>query len=131
VIARHTGAVTALAFDETGSVLASGGRDASVTRVAIDTGQQATNKLSNAALAIVFDMSGDVHAVTYAGTEERWPLGATPVVEVDHGLYSGTTLGNGRWVLAFEDGTLLVTSRSVRPLAELRTLAERTTTLRR
>jgi len=131
IAAIHTGAITALAFDDSGKTLASGGRDASVTRTTLGSGVQATAKLANAPLALVFDGANDIHAITYTGAEERWTPGKDPVIEVELGLVGGLSLRAGRWVLGFEDGTLLVTSRSTRPLAELRPLLERTTTLRR
>jgi WD40 repeat protein/predicted Ser/Thr protein kinase len=93
VLARHTGAVTALAV--TPSHVASAGRDATV----IVDGTR--SKLDAAATSLVLDDSGTVHAVTRAGS-----LVSGSEIEIEQGVTA--VIGAGpRWLRADADGTVV------------------------
>ncbi|NVB77453.1 MAG: protein kinase [Kofleriaceae bacterium] len=116
VLAQHTGAITAFAIDSRFAV--SAGRDNKVIRVPLAGGAATTSVLASSATALVIDAGGDVHATTRASAVER-THGDRATVEVDHGVQAGVALSPERWVLAHEDGTLLVTPLTTRTRAEL------------
>jgi len=118
-LAAHTGAITALAFDPRGRYLASAGRDARLVRIELSTRNTESAELPAAAIALAFDERGGLHAVTRAGAIVRWGQGA-PIVEIEHGVRTVLALHDARWIVAFDDGTLLVDSLRRRSLDELR-----------
>jgi len=121
VLAQHTGAVTALAFDPGGRWLASAGRDARVVR-SERGGTTVEVILPAAATALALDDAGGIHAVTRAGAVVRWAAGA-PVIEIDHGARAAVRLpGEDRWALALDDGAVFVGDLGAR---DLRALAEK------
>jgi WD40 repeat protein/predicted Ser/Thr protein kinase len=102
VIARHTGAVLALGIEVAGSDagIVSAGRDGRLARGADST-------TLPAAATVIAVHHGDIHALLHTGAIVRWTSGA-PVVEIEHGVHAAVPLDDGRWVLAFDDGTVLV-----------------------
>jgi WD40 repeat protein/predicted Ser/Thr protein kinase len=124
-VARHAGAVVGLSVDRRGIV--SAGRDG----VVIDTpwsGAPASATLPNAAIAVAVSGDGTVHAVTRTGAVVRWHRGAAPVTEIEHGVRDAALGPDGRWILAYDDATILTRSLAARPLAELPAAIARATT---
>jgi hypothetical protein len=107
VIAQHTGMVTALAAD--GSTVLSAGRDHVV--------QPAGVALDSTASVLV-PAGRDVLAITQTGAVERI-IGHRAIVLVDHGARTALALPDGRWLVARDDGALVIVPRDVRPLSEL------------
>lgn len=122
VVTRHTGAVSALAFDPAGRALASAGRDTALVRSELGGGAVLTARTTHlhaAAVALAFDGGGTLHAVTRAGAVERWSTGA-PAVEIEHGVRDGVSVtAIRRWALAHEDGAVVLSSLEARGLPDL------------
>ena len=116
VLARHTGAVTALAVDR--GVVVSAGRDNRVIRVAVADGSTMTAVLASAATALAVAPGGAVHAVTRDGSVERVD-GERATIEIDHGVRTGVVLGPDRWIVAHDDGALLILPLATRPLDQV------------
>ena len=128
-VAQHIGAVTALAVSET--AIAAAGRDATLSRATITNGVAGTaetTSIAAAATALALAGDGTVRAVTRAGAGVRWSPGASPVVEIDHGLREGAQIpSSASWVEAFDDGTFVVAETRVRSFDELRGVVGRAT----
>ena len=75
------------------------------------------------------DDRGTVHAVTRSGAAIRWPVGANPVVEIDHGVRDGVGRG-AHWIEAFDDGTFIVADPEVRTFGELHAAISAATTFK-
>jgi WD40 repeat protein/predicted Ser/Thr protein kinase len=121
VLARHVGAVTALAFEPRGRWIASAGRDAVVIRARLDASTPAESAtLPASAIALAVDDDGGVHAVIRTGAAVRWSIGAAPVVEIDHGVRDGVRLPDSRrWAIAFDDGPIVLDALAAPPIEEL------------
>ncbi len=109
-LAQHTGAITALAIGPHHVV--SAGRDARVIRVPLGDGPAVTTTLASSAIALAIDASGDVHAVTRDGAVER-AGSERGAIELDHGVRAGVALSANRWVLAHDDGSLVIVPLSM------------------
>lgn len=135
-LTRHTGAVSALAFDADGAHLATAGRDHRLRVLALPTARtapSAPNATADAAreatlpaapTLLVFERGGALRAITRTGglLRLRWPtLGAQPEVErvVDHGVVGGAALPPDRLALALEDGALVVSELAPHTFREL------------
>ena len=136
VITRHTGAVTAIALDPRGRWIASAGRDATLVRTALTAGgagRSESTALAAAAVDVVFDGAGAIHAVTRAGSVELW-AGAGPVVhEIEQGVHTGLLVGASgaateRWAIGHDDGTIVLGVLEPHPAADLVTTVRRATT---
>jgi len=120
-IARHTGVVTAIAFSPDGHWLASAGRDRTLTRTSMIDASSVSTTLPSAGTSLAIDEGGTIRAVTSAGSVERWDGSAPPVVDIDHGVRSGVTLGGDRHLaLVLEDGAVFISAVGARTLDELR-----------
>ncbi|MDB4958479.1 MAG: serine/threonine protein kinase [Myxococcales bacterium] len=113
-IAKHTGQVTALAVSR--DWIASAGRDATLVRSHLDVAESKT--ISAAAKTLALGDDGSVHAVTRTGSAVRWSQ-STVATEIDHGLRGAIAVSGTQWILAFENGSLLVSPLPSRPFAEL------------
>jgi WD40 repeat protein len=128
VLAQHTGAITALAV--TDGYVVSAGRDLEVVRIPT-TGAPDKATLAAAAITLVVEDSGTIDAVTRTGAVVRWPVAGAPSTEIDHGVVAGERVpGTPQWVLAFDDGALVIASLRDAPLADLRTEIAKLTTFR-
>ena len=61
------------------------------------------------------DAAGNVHALTRENAVER----ASGAVEVDHGVTAALALSPERWILGYEDGSLVMTSLAAHRLEDL------------
>jgi WD40 repeat protein len=113
VLARHVGAVSALAIDA--RFIVSAGRDDKIIRVPLAGGAPAMMTVSAPATALAIGPAGSVHALTRESAVER----AGGAVEVDHGVTAAIALSPDRWILGYEDGSLVMTSLAAHPLADL------------
>jgi WD40 repeat protein/predicted Ser/Thr protein kinase len=116
VIAQHTGAVSALTIDA--RYVVSAGRDDRVIRVPLAGGASVTTTLASPAVALAIGPTGDVHAVTRDAAVER-ASGPRGAVEIDHGVATGLALSAERWVLAHDDGSLVIAPLAEHRLADL------------
>lgn len=123
-IARHTGAVTAIAVGP--QVVASAGRDNRVILTPTGGGAATITRLASAAVVLAIDAAGDIHAITRAMAVER-AQGGQGVVEIDHGVQTGLALDAERWVVAHDDGTLLIEPLSSRRSGDLAAAIARAT----
>jgi WD40 repeat protein len=119
VLARHTGAITALAV--TRDAVVSAGRDRSLIR-GLDTAH-----LPDEAKALALGDDGAVYAVTRNGAAVRWRSG-TAAVELEHGARAVISLPDSRIALALDDGAVVLRVPNARPLAELSATIARATT---
>jgi len=119
VLARHTGAVTALAV--TRDAVVSAGHDLSLIRGAD------TTRLPDEAKALALGDDGTVYAVTRNGAAARWRSGAA-AVEIEHGACTVIGLPDSRIALALDDGAVVLRVPTTRPLAELSAAIARATT---
>jgi WD40 repeat protein len=113
VLARHVGAVSALAIDP--HFVVSAGRDDKILRVPLAGGAATTLTVSAPASALAIDATGNVHALTRENAVER----ASGAVEVDHGVTAALALTPDRWILGYEDGSLVMTSLAPHRLEDL------------
>ena len=128
LVTRHTGAVSALAFDRAGRWLASAGRDNALVRTGLAGDPSATTQLGAAAIAIAFDAAGTIHAVTRAGAIERWSGDRPPALEIEHGVRDGVEIPAAhRWALAHDDGAIVLASLDAHGLGDLVAMLARVT----
>jgi WD40 repeat protein/predicted Ser/Thr protein kinase len=125
LVAQHTGAVTALAVTRTWIV--SAGRDATIARAPRAGGAAESVELGSAAVALAVEDDGTVHAVTRAGEVVRWGRGDA-IVEIEHGALGALALTAGRWIVAFDDGALVVQALRARSYGELQNSVAASTT---
>ena len=110
VLARHTGAVTALAV--TRDAVVSAGHDLSLIR------GPDTARLPDEAKALALADDGTVYAVTRNGAAARWRSGPA-AVEIEHGARTVIGLPDSRIALALDDGAVVLRVPTTRPLADL------------
>ena len=122
-LAHHRGAVQVLAIDPTGTWIATAGRDANVARASLAPGATggAQLQLPAAAVALAVASDGTIHAVTRTGAVERVGAGddARATTELDHGATAALSIGDGRWVVAHDDGAIVATDFTARAIAGL------------
>lgn len=131
-VTRHTGAVSALAFDPAGHWIASAGRDDVLVRTELTgetIGAAQTAHLGAAAIALAFDDGGTLRVVTRAGALERWSGDHPPTIEIEHGVTTGLQIpSTRRWALAHDDGAIVLAPLEAHDLADLVALLARATT---
>ncbi|HEY4056578.1 MAG TPA: serine/threonine-protein kinase [Kofleriaceae bacterium] len=124
VLAKHVGAITALAVDD--RAVTSAGRDSTVIRTS-SNGTNTSVTLHSAATQLASTDSA-TYAITRAGALERW-TGTRATVEIDHGAHAALR-SNGRWIYAV-DNAIVLADPSARPFAELRSALSAATHLSR
>jgi len=126
-LAKHTGAVTALAVDNTHVV--SAGRDQQLVRTTLDGGAEHV-VLTSAATTLALATNGTVFALTREGAVLRWERGGEPIIEIDHGVIAAAPIDASRWVLGFADGAIVVVGLGPVSLGDLRARIAALTTYR-
>ena len=116
LVAQHTGAVTALAARV--PWIASAGRDHVVIVAPLAGGVPHRSTLAAAAVALAVDPGGEVHAVTRAGAIEH-AHGAASIVEQLHGARTALQIGDDRWLVARDDGAVVLLPLTAPPLEGL------------
>jgi WD40 repeat protein len=118
IVARHTGAITALAVD--GGVAYSAGRDHVVQPHAVTLESAAT---------VLAPSRGELLAVTQTGAAMRI-TGGRAITLLHHGATGAVALPDGRWLLAREDGAIVMLHGNASPLSALREAIAAATRLR-
>jgi serine/threonine protein kinase/WD40 repeat protein len=124
VIAKHVGAVTALAVDD--KAVTSAGRDSRLIR-SPRQGSSSSVGLHSAAMQLAVTETA-TYAITRAGALERWDR-AGAFVEVDHGAHAVIDVA-GRWLYAVDRAIVFADPR-VRRFDELRSALSSATNLSR
>jgi hypothetical protein len=129
VVARHTGAISALAVSFDGRWLASAARDDLVMRRALGDGRADTLAAGGAASAIAFDALGGVRAVTRTGAVVHAAVGSAATV-IDHGARAGVAVSPDRLAVALDDGAIAIETLGPHTFDQLAALLARATTYR-
>jgi WD40 repeat protein len=119
ILARHGGAISALALSRDGHYLASCGLDKSLTRVDLTTDLATTLPFGDVATTLTFDESNNLYAVTRTGAVGR-ATSAGAALLLDHGATAGAAIPPGQLAIALDDGAILVTQLQSRSFAALR-----------
>jgi WD40 repeat protein len=129
VVARHTGAISALAVSFDGRWLASAARDDLVMRCALGDGRRDTLTIGGASSAIAFDALGGIRAVTRTGAVVRAAIGSVATV-IDHGAHAGVAVYPDRLAVALDDGAIAIEALGPHTFDQLAALLARATTYR-
>jgi WD40 repeat protein len=129
VVARHTGAISALAVSFDGRWLASAARDDLVVRHALGDGRDDTLATGGAASAIAFDAAGGIRAVTRTGAVVHAAIDSVAAV-IDHGARAGVAIYPDRLAVALDDGAIVIEALGPHTLDQLAALLARATTYR-
>lgn len=127
ILARHGGAISAMALSRDGHYLATSALDKSFTRVDLTTDVATVLPFGDVATTLTFDQSNNLYAVTRTGAVGR-ATAAGAALLLDHGATAGAAIPPGQLAIALDDGAVLISPLQARSFAELRSALEAATT---
>lgn len=126
ILARHGGAISAMALSRDGHYLATSALDKSFTRVDLTTDVATVLPFGDVATALTFDQSNNLYAVTRTGAVGRATTAGAALL-LDHGATTGAAIPPGQLAIALDDGAVLISPLQARSFAELRSALEAAT----